>query len=169
MFTQVVGTAFRLAAANEARWRDVRGSEDAPVFGEVSVVDPEEVRADSALLVRKLRASAAAEAATWDEALSSEARAAVRRALDEEVPHALAGETWAKIVYDLLAASARDPKRTDAYVRSLVPLYFGRVAAFIDDARDISTAESERLVEDQAAAFERAKDHLRGRWAPAPS
>jgi hypothetical protein len=50
-----------------------------------------------------------------------------------------------------------------------VPLYFGRVAAFIDDARDITTAESERLVEEQASAFERAKDHLRGRWAPAPS
>ena len=169
MFTQVVGTAFRLAAVNEARWRDVRGSEAAPVFGDVAVVDPEEVRADSALLVRKLRSSAAAEAATWDESLSEDARAAVRRALDEDIPHALAGETWAKIVYDLLAASARDPRRTDAYVRSLVPLYFGRVAAFIDDARDITTAEAERLVEEQAGAFERAKDHLRGRLAPAPS
>jgi hypothetical protein len=169
MFTQVVGTAFRLAAKSEARWREVRGSEAAPVFGEVSVVDPEEVRADSALLVRKLRASAQTEMATWDEALSEDARAAVRRALDEVVPHALAGETWAKIVYDLLAASARDPKRTDAYVRALVPLYFGRVAAFIDDASELTTAGSERLIEDQASAFERVKDHLRGRWAPAPS
>jgi hypothetical protein len=119
--------------------------------------------------VRKLRASAQTEAATWDQALSEDARAAVRRALEEEIPHALAGETWAKIVYDLLAASARDPKRTDTYVRALVPLYFGRVAAFIDDASELTTAGSERLIEDQASAFERAKDHLRGRWAPAPS
>lgn len=169
MFSQVVGTAFRLAAGSESRWREVRGSEDAPIFGEVAVVDPDEVRADSALLVRKLRAAAESEAATWDEALSEEARVSVRRALDEEIPHALAGETWAKIVYDLLAASARQPERTDAFVRSLVPLYFGRVAAFIDDARDLTTAESERLVEEQASAFERAKDHLRARWAPAPA
>lgn len=169
MFTQVVGTAFRLAARSEARWREVRGSETAPVFGEVAVVDPEEVRADSALLVRKLRASAETEAATWDEALSEEPRAAVRRALDEDIPHSLAGETWAKIVYDLLAASARQPERTDAYVRALVPLYFGRVAAFIDDASELTTAGSETLIEDQATAFERSKDHLRERWTRAPS
>ncbi|MGH2378405.1 MAG: glycosyltransferase [Candidatus Limnocylindria bacterium] len=167
MFTQVVGTAFRLAARSDSAWSGVSGSEEAPVFGEVTPVDPEEVRADSALLVRKLRAAAAGEAETWDRALSPVSREAVTRALGEDVPHALAGAAWARIVYDLLAASAGDPERTDAYVRSLVPLYFGRVAAFIDDARDMTTAGSERLVEEQAAAFEGAKGHLRERWTTA--
>jgi len=165
MFIQVVGTAFRLAAKNVERWRGIDGSREVPVFGETGSVEPEEVRADSALLVRKLRGAAVEQAAVWEEALSPRSAAAVRRALEEDVPHALAGEAWPLVVYDLLVASARRPDRTDAYVRALVPLYFGRVAAFIDDARSLSTAGSERLVEEQAAAFEDRKPYLRERWA----
>ncbi|MBI2324379.1 MAG: glycosyltransferase [Chloroflexi bacterium] len=164
MFRQVVGTAFRLAAANEDRWRAVDGSKAPPVVGEVGVVEPEAVNADAALLVRRFREGEGEHGPTWRQALSERSLGAIRRALAEDVPHALAGDVWAGIVYDLLAASAQRPERTDAYVLSLVPLYFGRVAAFIDDARDMTTSASERLVEEQAAAFEAAKPSLRERW-----
>jgi glucosylglycerate synthase len=165
MFRRVVGTAFRLAARNKERWATVTGSRDAPVLGDVKPVEPEEVRADAALLVRRFREAAAQHAATWEASLSSGTLAAVRRALGEEVPRSLGGDTWARIVYDMLAASARDPSGTDGRVLSLVPLYFGRVAAFIDDARDMTTAGSEQLVEDQAAAFESQKPYLAERFA----
>ncbi len=164
MFRQVVGTAFRLAQRNGDRWRTVSGSTDVPVAGEVRPVEPEEVRADAALLVRKLRAGADEHRATWRDSLSPGALAAVERALGEEVPRSLAGPTWATIVYGLLAASARRPDRTDECVLALVPLYFGRVAAFIADARDMTTSGSERLVEEQAVAFEERKTHLAETW-----
>lgn len=167
MFTQVVGTAFRLAARNAASWRDVTGSSDVPLVGDVRPVEPEEVRADADLLVRKLRGGAAEHRAVWDEALSPAAAAAVTTALREDVPHALAGAVWADVVYDLLAAAARRRRRTDAFVLALVPLYFGRVAAFIADARNMTMAASERLVEEQAAAFEERKAHLREVWPTA--
>ena len=157
MFRQVVGTAFRLAAANRERWRAVRGSRDVRVMGEVAPVEPEPVNADAELLVRRFREGADEHGAAWREALSGPSADAVRRGLGEPIPHALAGDAWAGIVYDLMGASARRPDRTDAYVLSLVPLYFGRVAAFIDDARDLTTAGSERLVEEQALAFETNK------------
>jgi hypothetical protein len=160
MFRQVVGTAFRLAARNAPAWSGVTGSTDVPVIGDVRPVEPEEIRADAALLVRRFHEGAAEHGPAWGHVLSAEARDAVRRALDEPTPHALAGEAWALIVYDLLAAAAGEPRRTDHVVDSLVPLYFGRVAAFIDDARDLDTAGSERLVEEQALAFERARAHL---------
>ena len=164
MFRQVVGTAFRLAAANEDRWCAVDGSTSPPVVGEVGVVEPEAVNADAALLVRRFREGESEHGATWREALSDGSLDAVRRAMAEDLPHALEGEAWARIVYELLAASALRPESTDEYVLSLVPLYFGRVAAFIDDARDMTTSGSERLVEEQAAAFEAAKPVLRERW-----
>jgi len=165
MFRQVVGTAFRLAAASRERWAAVDGSSDVPVVGDVREVEPEEIRVDAALLASRFREGAADSGKIWDEALSPEASAAVRRALDEHVPRSLAGETWATIVYDALAASAERPAWTDAYVLSLVPLYFGRVAAFVSDAASLSTAAAERLVEEQAAAFESRKPYLRERMA----
>lgn len=167
MFRQVVGTAFRLAVRNAERWRAVTSSSDVPVVGEVRPVEPEEVHADAALLVRKLREAAAEHHATWEAGLSPDAAAAVRRALDEEVPRSLAGPMWATIVYDLLAASARQPERTDEMVLALVPLYFGRVAAFIAAAAGMTTAASERLVEEQAVAFEGRKPYLTGIWPAA--
>lgn len=169
MFIQVVGTLFRMAKVNDTKWRDVQGSKDVPVIGDILPVDPEEVRADSALLVRKFRAAASEHAATWDEALKAGSREAVRRALEEDVPRSLAGAAWARVVYDLLGSAARRPDRVDLYVRSLVPLYFARVAAFIDDARDMTTADSERLIDEQAAAFESEKPTLRQHWANPPS
>ena len=162
MFRQVVGTAFRLAARSERAWSPVKGSAEAPVIGDVKPVEPEEVRADAALLVRKFKD--ADDDAVWKDALSPASYSAVTRARDEEIPHALAGEAWSRIVYDLLAAAARDAGRTDELVLSLVPLYFGRVAAFIHDARDMDTAGSERLVEEQAVAFEKTKPYLAERF-----
>jgi hypothetical protein len=165
MFRQVVGTAFRLAARNVATWSHVTGSQDVPVIGDVRPAEPEAVPADAALLVRRFQEGAHEHHATWNAVLSPESLAAVMRAMGQTVPHALAGESWALVVYDLLAAAARDPERTDEIVLSCVPLYFGRVAAFIDDARDLDTAGSERLVEEQAAAFEAMKPRLKERFA----
>jgi hypothetical protein len=164
MFRQVVGTAFRLATANAERWSAIEGSTGVPVIGDARPVEPDPVRADADLLVRRFHEGADEHVETWNAALSEEAHRAVLRGLAEKVPHALAGDAWATIVYDLLAAAASEPERADDLVLSLVPLYFGRVAALIDDARDLDTAGSERLIEEQAASFEAMKPHLRERW-----
>lgn len=157
MLRQVVGTAFRLGAANAPAWRGVAGSTDVPVSGDVVPVEPEEVRADADLLDRRFREGAREHDATWREALSPASLDAVRSGTFDPA-------AWAGIVYDLLLASARAPERTDAYVDALVPLYFGRVARLIADARDLTWAGSERLVEEQARAFEDRKHELEERW-----
>ena len=55
-----------------------------------------------------------------------------------------------------------------AFVASLVPLYFGRVAALVIENRDITTDRAEESVERQAREFERLKPYLLDRWgAPA--
>lgn len=166
MFIQVVGTAFRLAAAQHAAWKGVRGSDPVAVIGTAEPVEPEEVRANVELLLRRLREADADVRKIWEEALSPDALAKVTKAMDGEgVPHDIAGDTWAIIVYDLLLAARSRPADTARYAHALVPLYFGRVAAFIDEAGPLDTAGSERLVEDQALAFERRKDHLVRSWA----
>ena len=84
--------------------------------------------------------------------------------LSAPLPDRIEDEAWARIVYDFLIAAARQPDRVDDDVRALVPLYFARVAAFIDKAKDLDTAGAEALVERQAEAFEATKSHLAERW-----
>lgn len=150
MFSEVVGTLFDLAGKNADRWRDVSGSREAPVIGDVTPVEPEVVNASVDILRSKYAAARAQHSALWDELLGS-------------VPESLGPREWARVVYAFLAASVRKPAHRDRYVSALVPLYFGRVARFIEDAADLTTAESERLVEQQATAFEEEKGSLRDR------
>lgn len=152
MFSQVVGTLFELAGKNADRWRDVSGSRDAPVIGDIDPVEPEVVNASVDILRSKYAAARDENGALWDEVLGS-------------VPSSFGPREWARVVYGFLAASVREPARRERYVTALVPLYFARVARFIEDAQDLDTAASERLVEQQAIAFEEEKGSLRDRLA----
>ena len=152
MFGQVVGTAFRLAIAYPDRWRAVRGSEPAEVVGAIQPVEPEPVNASVDTLRRKFEAGRGEHGATWDEVLG------------RPLPDRIADASWAAIVYDFLLASKREPASTDRFVRALVPLYFARVASFIEEAKDLDTSGSEALVERQAETFERAKEDFVSKW-----
>jgi len=152
MFSQVVGTAFRLAAANRGSWSAVSGSRPTKVIGDITPVEPEAVNASVDILQRKFTAGKVEFAGRWAEILSA------------PLPERIEDEAWARIVYDFLVAAARHPDRMTEDVRALVPLYFARVAAFIEKAKDLDTAGSEALVERQAEAFEATKSHLAERW-----
>jgi hypothetical protein len=153
MFTQVVSTLFRLAIANPDTWKNVSGSKAADVFGSIDPVEPEAVNASVETLQRKYAAGRAEYQKTWAEILSG------------PVPEPVDETAWARIVYDFMVAAKRRPEELQRYVGALVPLYFARVASFIEQARDLDTAGSEALIERQAGAFEQLKQEaLVQRW-----
>lgn len=145
MFTQVVGTLFRLAAANEARWSSVRGSRDVRVVGDIRPVEPEAVPADPARLRAKYAAGRGEHEAGWREILSA------------RVPDSLDSQAWARIVFDHLDAALRRPTESEPLARSLLPLYQLRTASFIEEVRDMTTTQSETVIEDGAQAMEEEK------------
>jgi hypothetical protein len=152
MFTQVVSTLFRLAAANADAWREVRGSKPARIVGSIDPVEPEAVNASVEILRQKYAAGRIEHEATWREILA------------RPVPDRVDDTAWARIVFDFLVASKQKPQETQRYVGALVPLYFARVASFIEEARDLDTEAAEQLVERQAATFEELKPELIARW-----
>jgi glucosylglycerate synthase len=145
MFTQVVGTLFRMAAENEAMWSKVQGSKDVPVIGDPMPVEPEAVPADPARLREKYTAAKSAHEATWHEILSA------------PVPDKLDASTWARIVFDHLDAALRKSTESEPLARSLLPLYQLRTATFIEEVRDMTTTQSETVIEDGARAMEEEK------------
>ena len=156
MFTQVVGTLFRLAAEHQAEWREVTGSRPVRVVGAQEPVEPEAVPADPARLRAKYEQGAPAQRALWDEVLSEDVRAASASARASIGPG-----VWARVVFDFLGAALRQPGRSEELARGLLPLYYLRVAEFIDEARNLNTAQAEDLVEVGALAMEKEKqEHL---------
>lgn len=152
MFTQVTSTLLRLAVANAAKWKDVRGSTATEVIGSIDPVEPEAVNANVEILQRKFTAGRAEHQGTWDEILST------------PVPERMDDHAWARIVFDVLLAAKRRPGDTQRYALALVPLYFARVASFIEEAKECDTERAEALVERQARVFEELKPELVGRW-----
>ena len=145
MFTQVVGTLFRMASENETLWSKVRGSKDVPVIGDPMPVEPEAVPADPARLRAKYAASKGEYESGWREILSA------------PVPHTIDAKAWARIVFDHLAAALRQPAASEQIARSLLPLYQLRTASFIEEVRDMTTTQSETVIEDGARVMEEEK------------
>jgi glucosylglycerate synthase len=145
MFTQVVGTLFRMASENEAMWSKVQGSKEVPVIGDPMPVEPEAVPADPARLRDKYTAAKGEHEAAWREILSA------------PVPDKLDAKTWARIVFDHLEAALRRPTQSERLARSLLPLYQLRTASFIEGVRDMTTTKSETVIEDGARAMEEEK------------
>jgi len=152
MFTQVVSTLFRLAVANPKAWTAVRGSKPAAIVGSVDPVEPEAVNASVEILQQKYAAGRIEHERTWAAILS------------KPVPERVDEAAWARIVFDFLIASKQRPAETQRYVGALVPLYFARVASFIEEAKDLDTERAEAVVERQAAVFEKLKPELIARW-----
>jgi hypothetical protein len=73
-------------------------------------------------------------------------------------------ELWSRILYDLIVGARDVPDTVDARVASLVPVYFGRVASFVIENRELTTDRAEATVERQAREFERLKPYLLTRW-----
>ena len=166
MFTQVVGTLLALARRPEAVaiWSRVSGSRDVPVIGEIRPVEPEAVNASMSILIDKFQAGAETEGRVWDALLGADVRATIEEAVKAGHVGAIDDELWARTVYDIVAA-ARDRDDTEVLARALLPVYFARVAALIDEVKELDSAGAERHVEAQALAFERFKPSLVERWS----
>jgi hypothetical protein len=197
MFRQVVTTILRLAVANADRWAGVHGSHDVPNYGFERIVDPPPLEINVLRLLSEFNSGALTLGDTWREMLAPETVDAVlslaaeagtvadhvRSALDVEGPgaerpstaamaaaaaaFAFPDGTWAKVIYDLVVTARAQPDRLEAFVTSLVPVYFGRVASAVIENRDLSTDRAEESVERQAREFERLKPYLLNRWSQA--
>ena len=87
-----------------------------------------------------------------------------RKAAETGNASAIGGRFWAKAVYEIVAA-AKTREDTETLAGALLPLYFGRVAALIGEMQGLDQAGAERVVEQQALAFEQTKPYLLERWA----
>jgi len=73
-------------------------------------------------------------------------------------------DAWARVVYDLVIAGRDAQPSLETLVAALVPIYFGRVASFVIENRNVTTDQAEERVERQAREFELLKPYLVERW-----
>ena len=165
MFRQVVGTLFRLAGEQAEHWLPVRGSQPVPEYGFERVVLPEPITVDQAALVVAFDTARLAQQQVWKRTLAGEQLERVL-ALSAESAEGFGfpSELWIRCLFDALLAFQRPGIDREALLAGLTGLYFGRVAGFINEAREATDDQAERLVEAQAREFEDLKPWLVRAW-----
>jgi len=73
-------------------------------------------------------------------------------------------DLWARVVYDFALGHHYNVVHREHLLRSLVPLYLGRTAAFVVATLGQSAEATDAVTEAVGAAFERQKPYLVEHW-----
>lgn len=69
-------------------------------------------------------------------------------------------ELWSKILYNFAYTYQQWQRNKRRLVDVLTPLYFGRTKSYCEQVMNMKSSESEKVVQDQAAIFEKNKPYL---------
>jgi glucosylglycerate synthase len=165
MFRQVVMTLFTLMEQHYLIWKVVHGSEPVETFGSQEILEPEAIKIDQELLIQNFKMGLQHFGALWKDILSAPCYAAVQKLTTaERKTFYLDSTSWAHILYEIAATFHHWPKDRAKLVDLMSPLYEARVASFINETAEMTTTESERVIEDQAEIFEKEKPYLVKHW-----
>ncbi|MBI4635234.1 MAG: hypothetical protein HY727_02690 [Candidatus Rokubacteria bacterium] len=165
VLAQSLGGLFTVMDRWESLWLDVRGSEPVPVAGEAAPPDtpPPAVAVDRMLVA--FRRGVRDLTTIWEHILAPETLAEVL-GLDTGGPEdfRFPDDLWARVVYEFALGHRFRVVHREHLLRSLVPLYLGRAAAFVAATRAGSDAAVAAARERVGASFERRKPYLVERW-----
>jgi len=165
MFRQVVATLLNLMEEFEGSWKKVKSSKPVPIVGPEVSIEPQPFAINIDKLINDFKIGFGNWNEIWQKIVAPESWKVIKELSKKEgekfIFHT---ETWAKILYDLAAAYHHWQGSRELLVSLMTPLYFARVASFVNQTIEMSNSEAEKLVEEQAETFEKQKDYLIKRW-----
>ncbi len=167
MFRQVVGSLFGLMGVYAQNWEKVKGSKKVPVLnGRIKRQQPQPVHVSYEKLVYKFQSGYRVFNEVWRNVVSAENFKELRKISKMPMESfCIRPELWVKIIYDYAIHFNKGKTDSLTLLDSLTPLYFGRVASFVAQTKDMSEAKAEKLIQEQATVYEQNKPYLISRWA----
>jgi len=165
MFTQVVSSVFSLMKEYEKVWRTVKTSESVPTYGFHYEVGLEPVLVHVERMIGNFRLGVKDLTEIWRRVLLPETLRwleSVGQLSDEAF--SFPQDLWVRIVYDFAIAYDKGSVHRGHLLKSMIPLYLGRVASFVKENMDSSAVEVEKRIESLCNAFEEMKPYLLERW-----
>jgi hypothetical protein len=163
MLTQVVSSLFMLMEEYHHIWKDVKTTTPVPLFGfEFSVgLEPIHVNVERMTNMFSLGISELSD--LLSDILSIECMKQLVEAASSD-PFVFGDELWAHVIYDYALACHRKVMSVDHILRTLTPLYLGKVASLVQDMEESNAHEVEERLEALCLAFEKTKPYLIKGW-----
>lgn len=166
MLYQVMSSAFDLMKAYHRTWKDREGSVQVPTFGFRYAVGLEPIPVNYEKMIAMFRLGVRELASLWKTFMARDLHnficnelSAVRTDLFR-----IPDDIWVSIVYTFAIAYNNGGINREHLLKSLTPLYVGRVASFILETRESSASEVEEKIENLCMSFENQKNMLIEGW-----
>jgi hypothetical protein len=165
MVAQTLGAVFAVMDEYEDLWLEASTGPPVPADGPPMVPSNEPVQIDVERMVGAFARGLRDLGTIWEHVLAPDTLGDVLSLEADDVERfRFPDELWARVVYDFALGHHWSVVYRDHLLRSLVPLYLGRTAAFVLATRRDDAAAVERALDGVATAFEREKTYLVDRW-----
>jgi glycosyltransferase involved in cell wall biosynthesis len=165
MLYQVVGATFDLMDAYSDVWTKIKGSESTSIFGFKYAVGLEPVSVNIDRMVDKFRLGGKELMGIWKEFLPGDIINFLQKvgSLSKEEFH-IPDEMWVEIIYSFAIAAHKKLMNKEHLLKSLTPLYLGKIASFVIETWESSASEVEEKIERLCMCFENEKEFLIKNW-----
>jgi len=165
MLFQVISATFALMDTYADKWMPVHGSEPVPAFGFEYTVGLEHVSVNTDRMLKGFREGLRNLGEIWSDILGSGDFNEVERlgALADHEFHFPIG-LWTRVIYDYALAFHKNKMPAEQLIKSMTPLYIGKTASFILQARNMEQHEADAEIEKLCNEFETHKDYLVSQW-----
>jgi len=165
MVAQTLGAVFTLMDGYEELWRRPAAEAPSPSEGAAAPPPGDPARVDVERMLRAFQRGLSDLGTIWEQVLAPETWGDVLSLESEDFARfRFPDELWARAVYDFAVGHHHHVVYHDHLLRSFVPLYLGRTAAFVLATRARDTAAAEAALDATATAFEEQKPYLVDRW-----
>jgi glycosyltransferase involved in cell wall biosynthesis len=165
MFRQVLSALFLLMERYESYWKSIKGSEPLEIFGFEGHLEPEPIQVDLESMIDRFKTGFQQFSPLYQDIFCPDCFKQVKELAGKDLANFhIEIETWIQILYELAATYHLWTFNRNKLLDIMTPLYFARVASFVRQSWDMSSAEAEALVEEQATMFEKHKDYLIKVW-----
>ena len=165
MLYQVVGATFDLMETYSEVWKNLKGSEKVPTFGFQYAVGLEPVSVNLDRMIDKFRLGIKELIGLWKAFIPQDIinflhKMEVVRKTEFNIPD----EIWVEIIYSFAVAAHGKVLNKEHLLKSLTPLYLGKVASFVIETWENSAAEVEENIDRLCISFENEKSFLINNW-----
>jgi hypothetical protein len=165
MVAQTLGAVFTVMDRWPELWLETRGSERVPAVGEPSLPSTAPIAVDVDRMVEAFRLGVRDLTSIWEYILAPETLSDVLGLQPGPGGRVtFPDDLWARVVYDFALGHHYNVVHRDHLLRSLVPLYLGRTAAFVLASERLGADATAAAADAIGAAFERQKPYLVERW-----
>ncbi len=165
MLYQVVGATFDLMDTYSDVWTKIKGSESTSIFGFKYAVGLEPVSVNIDRMIDKFRLGGKELMGIWKEFLPGDIINFLQKvgSLSKEEFH-IPDEMWVEIIYSFAIAAHKKLMNKEHLLKSLTPLYLGKIASFVIETWESSASEVEEKIERLCMCFENEKEFLIKNW-----